>query len=512
MTDTSTSADFSSVGDSADTSTDAAPSQADSYDEGDGDYESLPDYGEIDELDEGDADYASLPDYGGQDDLDPELSYDELPDPDQADPSSEPQPWAPDETVQLHADDSPGGPPDNSSAVEAARGEVAQAIDQSERQQEARDAVDAAFAQAEADGVPPNTIEQFEAEAQQAIDDAPSDTGAKEVEFKESNPTYEADPQAPDMANRYEPTEASDPEGVSSSDGPRATGTDVDGAESTPIGRESAEARHDQPAAREGEPLDVGRDEPRDPRTDAAQHNPGATQTEQEVGADPVEVLGGGDDRQMPADQDGQKGESEVGTSEHNDHTDAVDSAKMADAGEPGRDTPEPPDANPKTDLTPAELSALQDYTALAYEPVNSALWRGSIDDVSAIADLSHDLSAALDKMPTYEGQVIRGSQPGRPVEAYDLSRYEPGETVIENGYISATTNQDGLLAGFDGPVAWVIESSSGRDISSVSSVDGESEVLFDRFSSFTVLSKEFDPTSGPDGTWIIYMQEEDRD
>ena len=54
MTDTSTSADFSRVGDSADTSAEAAPSQADSYDEGDGDYESLPDYGEIDELDEGD--------------------------------------------------------------------------------------------------------------------------------------------------------------------------------------------------------------------------------------------------------------------------------------------------------------------------------------------------------------------------------------------------------------------------------------------------------------------------
>lgn len=212
MTDTSTSADFSSVGDSADTSTDAAPSQADSFDEGDGDYESLPDYGEIDELDEGDADYASLPDYCGQADLDPELSYDELPDPDQADPSTEPQPWAPDETVHLHADDSPGGPPGTSPEVEAARGEVAQAIEQGERQQEARDSVDAAYAQAEADGVPPNTIEQFEAEAQQAIDDAPSTTGAKEVEFEEPGPAKEVEFQDPGIAEEKAATPEAIPE------------------------------------------------------------------------------------------------------------------------------------------------------------------------------------------------------------------------------------------------------------------------------------------------------------
>lgn len=147
----------------------------------------------------------------------------------------------------------------------------------------------------------------------------------------------------------------------------------------------------------------------------------------------------------------------------------------------------------------------------MAYEPLNSALWRGSVDDVAKVADLSHDLSSALEKLPAHEGQVIRGSVPGRPTEAYDLSRYEPGERIVENGYISTTTNPDGLLPDFDGPVAWVIESKNGRDVSSVSSVSGESEVLFDRFTSFTVLSKEFDPTSGPDGTWIIYMEEEPR-
>jgi hypothetical protein len=235
VTDTSTSADFSSVADSADSSAEAAPSQADSFDEGDGDYDSLPDYGETAGLDEGDADYDSLPDYGADDGLkDPELSYDELPGPDQPDPSSEPQPWAPDETVQLHPDESsgdlsgsssspsdhPGSPSDqpptlhdgssappaqgDSQEVDAARGELAQAYEQAEREQEARDALDAAYAQAEADGVPPNSIEQFDADAQQAIDEAPSDTGAKQLEFKEPGPPKEVEFKEPSQAKEVE--------------------------------------------------------------------------------------------------------------------------------------------------------------------------------------------------------------------------------------------------------------------------------------------------------------------
>lgn len=165
-------------------------------------------------------------------------------------------------------------------------------------------------------------------------------------------------------------------------------------------------------------------------------------------------------------------------------------------------------DASAGSFLSPAESDALQAYTGMAYEGLNSALWRGSIDDIAAIAGFSHELSAALQKMPAYTGQVIRGSNPHRPIEAYDLSRYEPGETVIENGYVSTTTNPDGLLPDFDGPIAWVIESCTGRDVSSVSNLRYEGEVLFDRFTRFVVLSREFDSSSGPHGTWIIYMEE----
>lgn len=252
MTDTSTSADFSSVADSADTSTEAAPSQADSFDEGDNDYESLPDYGEVDELDEGDADYASLPDHGAPDDLDPELSYDTLPD-HAADTSTEPQPWAQGETIQLSNGDSPpavsnapDGPEveaaragvaealDAGERQEAARVEVREAFDAGERQQTARDAVDAAYAQAASDGVPPNSPEGFEAEAQRAIDEAPSDTGAKQVEFQD--PTEASSPEAVPVEQGDVPQFAESPNEVHSPEEQRV----VDDAKSDLASREQA--------------------------------------------------------------------------------------------------------------------------------------------------------------------------------------------------------------------------------------------------------------------------------
>ena len=213
MTETATGADTSSSTDSADTSTDAAPVQADTYDEGDSDYESLHDYGETGDLDEGDTDYDSLPDYGTDSGLDdPELSYDDLPDP-AADTTSEPQSWEPGEPVQLHGEgpstvDSEGH---DSPAVEAARVDVEQALEQAARQDEAREAVDAAYAQAEADGSPANTKEQFEADAQRAIDEAPTDTGAKEVEFKEPGPAKQVEFVDPtDAPTDSSPVERSD--------------------------------------------------------------------------------------------------------------------------------------------------------------------------------------------------------------------------------------------------------------------------------------------------------------
>jgi len=155
--------------------------------------------------------------------------------------------------------------------------------------------------------------------------------------------------------------------------------------------------------------------------------------------------------------------------------------------------------------LTPAEHSAISTYTRVSYETLNHSLWNGTIDDVSAVAAFSHDLSAGLAKLPDYEGAVLRGSHPDRPAAAYDLERYESGSVVIENGYISSTVSPE---VEFNGEVLWIIESKHGKDVENLTSVKGEQEVLFDRFTKFFVLSKEYEQELGSNGRWLIYMEE----
>lgn len=107
------------------------------------------------------------------------------------DASAQPQDWHEGESVELQADQTPGvtaspaeSPVGENPEVEAARADVKEALDRGERIQEARDEVDAAFDQATADGLAPNTKEQFEADFQEQMDEAPTNPDVKQVEYQ----------------------------------------------------------------------------------------------------------------------------------------------------------------------------------------------------------------------------------------------------------------------------------------------------------------------------------------
>jgi hypothetical protein len=156
-------------------------------------------------------------------------------------------------------------------------------------------------------------------------------------------------------------------------------------------------------------------------------------------------------------------------------------------------------------DLSERDREAIRRYTGAEYAELNWSLWSGHLNNVESVSPFSHDLSSALEKLPRYEGTVLRGSMPGISANDYQLERYEPGETVVENGYLSCTTDPE---MEFDGEVLWIIESKSGRDIGSFSRRKPECEILFDRFSRFEIRTRE--NVSDLDGRerWLIYMEE----
>ncbi len=148
--------------------------------------------------------------------------------------------------------------------------------------------------------------------------------------------------------------------------------------------------------------------------------------------------------------------------------------------------------------LTEKDRKAIADYTGIEYRRLNDTLRTGTLQQLEGVADNASDLSEALRKLPDYEGTVQRGGHVPESI----VDRYREGEVVVENGYTSATTDPE---KEFGGNALWVIESKHGRDISELSGMPEERELLFDHFSSFRVLSKERDPDLD---RWIIYMEE----
>lgn len=159
----------------------------------------------------------------------------------------------------------------------------------------------------------------------------------------------------------------------------------------------------------------------------------------------------------------------------------------------------------PEGMLTAADREALAFYTSpeAEYLRVNEPLREGTITEIEAIADRSHDVSLALTKLPETTATVYRC--PGYLSDA-QLGRYEPGAQVVENAYTSASFNPE---LPWDGNTRMVIESRHGRVIDALSQVPDEHEVVFDRCSRFEVLDRTFDDATQ---RWTITLREVDPD
>ncbi len=142
--------------------------------------------------------------------------------------------------------------------------------------------------------------------------------------------------------------------------------------------------------------------------------------------------------------------------------------------------------------LAPGDLSALADYTVMGHDDLNDALRNGTVDaSQQARVDA---LNLALEKLPPHSGLVYRGTD--LPPEV--LAQYQPGAVVTEAAFVS--TSVDPAVArspAFAGNVEFRIVSATGRDISSLSLISHEQEVLFPSGMQFYVITRTTDPLTG---------------
>lgn len=188
------------------------------------------------------------------------------------------------------------------------------------------------------------------------------------------------------------------------------------------------------------------------------------------------------------------------------DATDVQGAAHAADVGHtpdldlPKLDTPATPDA----DMSPEELKALELYTGWAHDPLNEYLRGGqarvyTADEMDRMAGA---LSDGLRALPPFEGRSYRGTRLPPDV----LAATQPGGTYADPGFMSSSTDlgtAEQFGAGSDS-VMFTIDGLSGRDVDALSTNSGEAEILFDRGTTFDVVSK----TQDAQGAWQIHLKE----
>ncbi|WP_405133488.1 YwqJ-related putative deaminase [Nocardia sp. NBC_01388] len=191
--------------------------------------------------------------------------------------------------------------------------------------------------------------------------------------------------------------------------------------------------------------------------------------------------------------------EHESAEEQHNEHP----------KDEPHPDTPdtqlhnEIPEAEPATEPTADEQGALHRYTdpdADVYSDLNNRL-RNGLELSPEQHRLVSDMVSGLEKMPTYDGTVWRGTH----LSKEEIARYIEGETVPESSFTSTSRDPRRI---FTSNVEFIIHSETGRDISALSARPGEKEVLFKPGTNFEVRGVVRDPDAGLFGVTRIYLYE----
>lgn len=140
-----------------------------------------------------------------------------------------------------------------------------------------------------------------------------------------------------------------------------------------------------------------------------------------------------------------------------------------------------------KPKLTDEDINAIQEYVSATAYILNDNL-RNGVSLTFELEQLIKRLDNALDKMPTFEGNLTRSLwfYSEDAVETF-VSRYVIGEIISYDEYLSTTKGKE--LYNPDGQVhLHIFNSKKGKDISTINK--DEDEVLFKRGASFKVENK----------------------
>lgn len=129
--------------------------------------------------------------------------------------------------------------------------------------------------------------------------------------------------------------------------------------------------------------------------------------------------------------------------------------------------------------LTLEEAVAIHGFTTSFYKTVNPLLLRGETQKIRSFLDT---LDSGLQKIPPYKGLVFRGTH----LKDEITDDYVVGKVVTFPFYASTSTTSV-----YPGNTRFVIESKTGRRVSSLAAMPSSGEVIFPRNTKFKILYKK---------------------
>jgi hypothetical protein len=152
----------------------------------------------------------------------------------------------------------------------------------------------------------------------------------------------------------------------------------------------------------------------------------------------------------------------------------------------------------PSADIPEECLAALRRYLATDFGIVDSALRRLDDAQLKELDEFVRLITHGLFKLPSFRGVVFRGAS----LSSEAIAQYVPGNIVFEYAFISTTADP---ARRFPGTTTFVIASINGRDVSMLTEIPQEREVLFFTGTRFKVLATEHDAHADD---WYIYLAE----
>jgi hypothetical protein len=157
--------------------------------------------------------------------------------------------------------------------------------------------------------------------------------------------------------------------------------------------------------------------------------------------------------------------------------------------------------------ITDEQMVAIQGYSSQDYLAVNKALRQPDADPArtAQLAGYINAVRSGLDNLPSYEGEVFRGTAMSQRIWGMWERAHAEGTTVSDAAF-SSSSKDEGVAEDFLAstrdpskvPVYCRIQSRTGKQIEFLSRTANEAEVLFNAGAQFKIIYIE--DTVGPDG------------